>query len=439
MELLRPFGFDTSWILATRVAADLRGAFSYPFSPASIASSHPFLLDSVLPAFSRNRRFTLPMVEWTTAFIYQKEGLEKPLWTAGELARLEPDFLAEKLVSLYPEKKYPAIVIGSPNGGTASLASHLGAPYLPTQLTINVLSPLARADLPEAVRRWEPLMESVKRSEWFRLIANFDPFCDLESGLNSCMLRFVFTGIPPAYERFINGHLADGGALIHLSSIHDGRMVRLKGENYVQVWEAAAGEFQDCDSEMASTKEFVRTIEARGNARGRFLSITSEHPVSLGSLLFRATHPQGATEAIVSSYCAVPPLQDRVSCGKYWFPFPDRALFSHPMEAPENALDFLAGEGIEDVLLIRDAVMGRRVVRLDEWEARLRDRFARHRIVGDVSPSNAKGLSAFARLGRDLRGVFEENRRKPKKTRLDMQRLEDSVKKVPGVKVSRRV
>ena len=433
---MRAYGFDSSWILAARVAADLQGAFSYSFSPASIATTNRLVLDGLVPLLGSSRGIAGALNGRLAELLYPIDGDEKPLWTRRELARIGPEFLFEKLVSAYSGDKYGCIVVGSPNGGTASLASHLGAPFLPTQLTLNVLCPLGAASLEEAKAKWGPLIASVRRKKWLRLSANMDPYCDAESVSNACMLRFVLKGMPSAYKRFIREKLANGGTLIHASSFHKGRFVRLSRDGWIQVWKRERGSVAGPDSEMASTPEFAKDVARFGSEIGcRFASVSAEKPVLFGRLLFDATRGQGRKRAVVSMYCAVPPLQARMRCGKFWLPFPDRALFSHPLDEPEGALGYIAGKGVEEAALVRDAVVGREVVTLDEWENALRERFARHSVIGDRSEAGVGKLSEFAAVGKEMRRMFGESLRLKPQPALGVDKLLNCAREIPGVRV----
>ncbi|GGK09756.1 hypothetical protein GCM10010123_44590 [Pilimelia anulata] len=70
-----------------------------------------------------------------------------------ELKRVDADAVAAWLVERYPERAYPAVLIGSPHGAAAHLAATLGVPWLPAGFEVTVRWPDGAVDDPEAAQR----------------------------------------------------------------------------------------------------------------------------------------------------------------------------------------------------------------------------------------------------------------------------------------------
>ena len=57
------------------------------------------------------------------------------------LARIRSEAITEWVAGLYPERRYPAVLIGSSNGALTHLAAALDAPWLPQTFLIAVRQP----------------------------------------------------------------------------------------------------------------------------------------------------------------------------------------------------------------------------------------------------------------------------------------------------------
>jgi len=134
----------------------------------------------------------------------------------GDAGRVDADALAEWVVDHYPRRRYPVIFVGSSNGALTHLAAAMGAAWLPQTLLIPVRQKHAHPDDPAADLR-------TLRSAGEELLAA-NPGLHLHHMHDASQDRLMIAGmsyfrvkwgrLPPAYRRFIAGHLAPGGVVV---------------------------------------------------------------------------------------------------------------------------------------------------------------------------------------------------------------------------------
>ncbi|HEX5740007.1 MAG TPA: hypothetical protein VFY17_00455 [Pilimelia sp.] len=71
-----------------------------------------------------------------------------------DLKLVDADTVAAWLVDQYPDRRYPALVLGSPHGAAAHLAASMGVPWLPVGFELTVRWPDGAVDDPEAAQRF---------------------------------------------------------------------------------------------------------------------------------------------------------------------------------------------------------------------------------------------------------------------------------------------
>ncbi|TFV59582.1 hypothetical protein E4P41_11655 [Geodermatophilus sp. DF01-2] len=134
----------------------------------------------------------------------------------GRLGDLDVEEVAGWVVSHYPQRRYPAVAIGSSNGAAVHLYTALGIPWLPQTLLVTVRH--ARADPDDAHRALEfgaqvaaPLLAANPQVSVHHM---HDPNQDRLMVRWMTYLRLKRLALGAAYERFLTDHLAPGGTVL---------------------------------------------------------------------------------------------------------------------------------------------------------------------------------------------------------------------------------
>lgn len=158
------------------------------------------------------------------------------------MARVRFDAVADWVTCLYPERRYPAVIVGSSGGATAHLAAALGAPWLPQTFLV----PLRRTgggiddprgDLHHAWRSGEAL---VAANPDIQLHQMHDPSQDRLSLRYITYFRTKYRRLPAAYRRFLAERLEPGAVVIVADCTRRWPTTRL-GDRYVFQFGAVGG------------------------------------------------------------------------------------------------------------------------------------------------------------------------------------------------------
>jgi hypothetical protein len=135
---------------------------------------------------------------------------------AGRLGDLDAEELARWVTGHYPERRFPAVAIGSSNGAAVHLWTALGVPWLPQTLLVPVRhGPAdpddARGALEFGARVAEPLLAANPQVAVHQM---HDPNQDRLMVRWMSYLRLKRRTLGPAYERFLADRLAPGGPVL---------------------------------------------------------------------------------------------------------------------------------------------------------------------------------------------------------------------------------
>src|ERR1043166_561861 len=133
-----------------------------------------------------------------------------------KLDRINTDEIAEWMVSLYPERQYPAVAVGSSNGAAVHLWAALGIPWLPQTFLVPVARSGIAPDEPREEMRWaEPHAELVLgRNPDLELHHMQDPVQDRLMVKRMSYFRLKRRTLGPVYERFLRECLAPDGTIV---------------------------------------------------------------------------------------------------------------------------------------------------------------------------------------------------------------------------------
>lgn len=150
----------------------------------------------------------------TKRWIYRKSGATEAI-PPDQIGDVDVDTFRSWVTETYPERGYPAIMLGAPSGAGAFLAALLGIPYLPQTF----LTPVRRKITPG---QGKDDMEWGRRPGRALLEANpdvnlhhmHDPNEDWLMVREFAYFRIKLRDLGDAYERFIKETLSPGGSLI---------------------------------------------------------------------------------------------------------------------------------------------------------------------------------------------------------------------------------
>lgn len=195
--------FDSATTLCRALAWYLDGE-DFPalgLAPASIASILP--AGNYLPHRVR---------QW----LYQR-GTASEAIDPDSLEDVRLEAIREWVVDQYPEREYPAVLVGSANGAAVHLAALLGIPWLPQTFLIPVrrnLNPDAATEAFEwAKRATQPLLDA---NPDLKLHHMHDPNQDRVPLERMAYFRVKSLRLGPAYERFLKSVLSADGTIILL-------------------------------------------------------------------------------------------------------------------------------------------------------------------------------------------------------------------------------
>jgi hypothetical protein len=136
--------------------------------------------------------------------------------SARKLHKANMERIAEWVVGLYPQRKYPAIAVGSSNGALTHLWVALGTPWLPQTFLV----PVARA----GPHPDEPLQDVKWAEEWAPVFLKMNPAVQLhhmhDPNQDRLMIqrmtyfRVKRLRLGEAYEQFIQRSLEPGGTIV---------------------------------------------------------------------------------------------------------------------------------------------------------------------------------------------------------------------------------
>jgi hypothetical protein len=132
-----------------------------------------------------------------------------------KLDQVRAEDVSRWVVSHYPQRRYPAAVIGSSNGALVHLYCALGIPWLPQTFLIPVRRSGVHPDEPVEELEWGRELARVllAANPELQLHHMFDPNQDRLMARRMSYFRVKRLQLGKTYERFLEGTLAEGATL----------------------------------------------------------------------------------------------------------------------------------------------------------------------------------------------------------------------------------
>jgi len=185
--------------------------------------------------------------------------------------RITTHALASWAVSLYRNVAGPfdAIIIGTPGGGVAHLATALGAPFLSQNFVATYKAPQPPDDVQTYLARGTQLAAAtLRRNRALAIVNHYDPLHKRLMMKHLNLIRYKLLNLPEAYKAFIFQTLRPGGTIIFTDCRYPWPMYFMGERHWFQVgglgavrpWDFIAGQH----SEIAALQQ-AAGVEPVGN------------------------------------------------------------------------------------------------------------------------------------------------------------------------------
>lgn len=282
---------------------------------------------------------------------------------ARAMAGFDLDAFFAEFTRRYPDRKYPAIVLGSPGGGVAHLAALLDAPFLPVCALLGVRHRIHPDDMAAYLRTARVALEHVQPDDRFELIVHYDPIHDRDLVAHASLIRVRLLSLPEVYREFIRGRLAAGGTLVLAEGTYPwpqaalaprvwlqvGGLGGISPEEFLALYPPPGPVISRPESEWGCPEEFAGDVRAFARAEGfPILDLPADHPTDYSVLAYRAHLAAGAREGVALFDCFTT-VDARFSLRTG---IPPVHLPFGTVDALAFARDFLAGHPVEKRFLL---------------------------------------------------------------------------------------
>ena len=370
---LEPLPFDSAARAVGEVARALGGPGSGLLEPYPRFAA-PFLW------FLRHlpREWRLSIVRWGMSF-----SLGYPL---SAFDSWDPAGPFAHYTARYPGRRYDAVVLGDPSGGTAHLAALLGAPLLPPCYLLGARHRIDPDDMDAYIATARAALRGMRGRGGIEVIVHYDPLHDRDLVANAALFRVRALDLPKAYREFIGAHLRPGGTIVIAedtytwpqAELSPGVWLQIGGlgdvppEEYRRRFPTAGKAERRRESEWGTPGEFVLAVEGFAREHGfRVLRLAFSHPDCYSALAYRAYRAAGAREGLAILDCFT--TMDARFCKETGIA-PLHLVFN-ARDSFRFALDFLRGERVRKVFLLLHPSYAapEDLVLPEEWERALRE------------------------------------------------------------------
>ena len=324
--------FDSGTRVVREVAEALTGS-GRSILEAYPAGSELFLgLVSLLPEDAR-----IAAIEWGMSLSLGHD--------PARAAEVSVDALAAWCVAQYPgSRRYPVIVLGSPNGAVAHLAALLGAPFLTTSFGLAFRHPTTAPDDLDAYR--ETCGAAAERivinnvGTAFEVVCHYDPIHDRSMVRVADFARVKLLDLPACYRTFLRDRLASDGTLVLVDCTYSwpqialgerlflqiGGLGAIEPSEYLERWEIDAPTEMRRESEWGCPRPFSDGVATYAeDCSVRLLRISLDHPSKYSLLAYAAYLACGGSRAetvLIDSFNHQNPRTNlETGIPGFWLPF----------------------------------------------------------------------------------------------------------------------
>jgi len=293
-----------------------------------------------------------------------------------EAASLDLEAHCRSILSVYkpfvPNRRFPAVILGAPNGGIVNLAVAMGVPYLCSQFRIPIMiEDGGRGKNKDDLKPYAEVVEHIGESwsakyRWGTVSCLVDPIHDRMDLGKYAHVREKFTDVPPAFKQFLLKHLKPKGTIVFVNTMYPWMSHSLRDRVHLQIGglgnvspdEYLAGServnqflkaeksehqngwrldnypvVQRRESEWGTEPEFKKAVQEFCHKHGYgFLPLEQDHPAGFNLLAAHAMHKKHTADrgqcggySINIFWGLCPTLMLRARLLGCWFTFTDRA------------------------------------------------------------------------------------------------------------------
>lgn len=374
-----------------------------------------------------------------------------PAISRAKVGDIDASEIDRWVCDLYPEKKYPAIAIGSTNGAAVHLCAALGIPWLPQTLLIPVDKgkPLP-VDEPKKTIEWagKPIEEFLERNKDWQMHHMMDPNQDRLRVGTVAYFRVKKIRLGKYYRKFLDERLEPEGKIILIDCkfkwpvhrIHDrhyfqfGGLGGLAPEEYyfgskkvrdflqdagseVEQWDAPEPNSKAPEAEWGLTASLQQEVKsfAEKNKISE-VTISFDHPQDLSAPvadMFRWWYRQQDTlsdRLLVETFNMISPhLTLKKRCVPYWLAF----IVDDSAADLETFLD--RSKPFEEIYMMvlshgKDSA-GRTPI--PRWEGLMKRAEKKNAFIGTDPEEYPLDMAVYARYSRDLRKKMKKDHPSP--------------------------
>ncbi|MGG6239201.1 hypothetical protein ACQ4N7_11240 [Nodosilinea sp. AN01ver1] len=152
------------------------------------------------------------------------------------LERVQAETLAEWAVNLYPQRQYPAVMIGSSNGAASHLCAALGMPWLPQTLLVCTRHSGDKDD-PKQVMEWakDRVQRLLDKNPDLSVYQMHDPNQDRLKVGRVAYFRLKRRRLGATYRQFLKQNLMPGGTLFLVECNYSWPATQVSDRHFFQV------------------------------------------------------------------------------------------------------------------------------------------------------------------------------------------------------------
>jgi hypothetical protein len=168
-------------------------------------------------------------------------------YSIEEATNLDLESHCKSILGIYDpfvrNKKFPAAIFGSPNGGIVNLAVAMGVPYLCSQFRTPILLESGGTDNKKDKDDLSPYVQVVehigrvwtKECPWASVSCLVDPIHDRMDIGEYAHVRAKFNGLPSAFKQFLFEHLQPKSTIIFVNTTYPWLTHRIAERIYLQI------------------------------------------------------------------------------------------------------------------------------------------------------------------------------------------------------------